>query len=331
MNEDTVIFNRRNRLLKAVREFFVSKNYLEVDTPLLSPFIIPEAAIEVFKTDYEKREKETLPFYLIPSPELWMKRIIAESGLNIFQICKCFRNSEQLSRIHNPEFSMLEWYTTGADYLNSMTHTEELFEYIYDKLRINTVVSLGSERINLATPFPRISMDDVFSDTLGVTLGELDDVDALRQTCRSSEITVAVDDSWEQLFHKLFISFIEPVLPQNKPLFLYDYPRRIPTLAKQKQGTPYAERWELYIAGIEIANCFTEETNREIVKNFYKGEMQRKKHSLHDHEIDWGLLDFFTHLPPCSGVALGIDRLLMILYEITHIKGVMFSSFHDMI
>ncbi len=331
MNTAAHLFNERSRLYQAVRNFFYSKDYLEVDTPLLSPFLIPEAAIEVFKTDLIKQESVALPLYLIPSPELWMKRIIADSGQHIFQICKCFRNSEQLSRIHNPEFSMLEWYTVHADYQDSMELTEELFSFICDYMKINTLISIGGERINLKTPFPRISMNKIFNNILGITLGELDDYNHLKQSCLKHDIKVSSDDSWEQLFHKLFLSHIEPNLPKSKPLFLYDYPRRIPTLAKQKPGTAYAERWELYIAGIEIANCFTEETDPENILEFYKGEIQRKKQSIVNHDIDWGLLDFFSHFPPCSGVALGMDRLLMILYEITHIEGVIFSPLHDIV
>ncbi|MBN1797170.1 MAG: elongation factor P--(R)-beta-lysine ligase [Spirochaetales bacterium] len=325
------MFKTRATFNHAVRSFFDSKDYMEVETPLLSPFLIPEAAIEVFKTDYLKQGTAALPLYLIPSPELWMKRIITNNRRNIYQICKCFRNSEQLSQVHNPEFSMLEWYTVHADYIDSMKHAEELITYLHKCLKLKPLVSFGNEQISLEPPFLRISMDEIFNRVLGITLDDLDDYNNLRQSCLKHDLMVSSDDSWEQLFHKLFLSCIEPHLPQNKPLFLYDYPDRIPTLAKQKQGGLYAERWELYIGGIEIANCYTEETDQEKILKFYKGEVQRKQQSLVNHDIDWGLLDFLSHFPPCSGVALGMDRLLMIVYEISHIKEVMFSSFHEMI
>jgi len=329
MPMDIQQFENFSLLKQAVRQFFRNRNYLEVDTPLLAPFLIPEGAIEIFATEFIRPGHAAVPLYLVPSPELWMKRIIADSGRSVFQICRCFRNGETLGRLHNMEFSMLEWYTVRADYMDSIVHTEELLTFIRRRLGVGTLTRFGDVTINWEPPFLRVSMDKIFKDSLGFGLAELDDLEDLRDRCRGKEITVGPDDTWEQLFHKLFLSFVEPELPRDKPVVLYDYPAGIPTLAKAKQGTPAAERWELYIGGIELANCFSEETDKGKVLNFFDHESERKKRAFVSPQLDRELPDYISRLPECSGVALGMDRLFMLLYNIAQIQGLSFSPFYD--
>jgi lysyl-tRNA synthetase class 2 len=325
------LFAKRSSFIQAIKCFFYARNYTEVETPLLSPCLIPESTLEVFATEFLIPDKTPLPLYLIPSPELWMKRLVAQERKSIFQICKCFRNGESLSNIHNPEFTMLEWYTIHADYHDSLKHTEELFSFLCGSLFITSPIHFNGQEINLNPPFLKVSMDQTFKEVLGLRIGELNGERDLQEICKKQGVPVSADDSWEQLFNKLFLTFIEPELPKAKPFFLYDYPHRIPTTAKKIKGTPFAERWELYIGGVEIANCFSEETDPACLRSFYENEVVKKKHSLVNHAVDWQLLDCFSHFPPCSGVALGIDRLFMILYNKTHIKGVVFFTVHDII
>jgi lysyl-tRNA synthetase class 2 len=129
-------------------------------------------------------------------------------------------------------------------------------------------------------------------------------------------VLVSAGDSWADLFHKLFLSFVEPGLPSEHPLLLFDFPAAIPTLARRKPGTPWAERWELYLAGIELANCYTEATDPEQVADFFRSQSEAKKEAREPHRVDRELAKTLSEkLPPCSGVALGVDRLLMILLE----------------
>ena len=124
---DIELLRARSRFTQAVRAFFLERRYLEVDTPLLAPALIPEPALEVFRTEWiDPRSLSARELFLIPSPELWMKRLLARGSGNLFQICKAFRNFEALGRYHNPEFTMLEWYTVGAGYLDSADLTDEL-------------------------------------------------------------------------------------------------------------------------------------------------------------------------------------------------------------
>jgi lysyl-tRNA synthetase class 2 len=119
------------------------------------------------------------------------------------------------------------------------------------------------------------------------------------------------EDSWADLFHKLFLGLVEPQLPRHKPLFLTDYPAEVATLARVRRGTRWAERWELYIAGVEIANCYTEETDAGRVRSFFAAQAALQRGAGQPHPIDWELAGLMGRsLPPCSGVALGLDRLL---------------------
>jgi lysyl-tRNA synthetase class 2 len=159
-------------------------------------------------------------------------------------------------------------------------------------------------------------MAEAFRDSLGLDLGEVTTFEAIAERARSLDVSVSSGDSWADLFHKLFLTFVEPRLPADRPLLLLDFPAAIATLARRKAGTPWAERWELYLAGIELANCYSEATEPEQVEGFFRGQGEAKKAALEPHRIDWELRgNLQESLPPCSGVALGVDRLLMILLD----------------
>ncbi|MFP4384426.1 MAG: EF-P lysine aminoacylase GenX [Spirochaetia bacterium] len=313
MNEDLMIF--RSRILRETRDFFTRKGFLEVDTPLLSPQLIPEGPIAPFRTSFDPPYGKSRSLYLIPSPELWMKRILSRGSPSIFQICKSFRNGESLGRHHNPEFTMLEYYALRHNYMDSMNLTEEFISALD-----------GS----FPAPFDRISLPDLFRRTTGINLAEAQDLTSLQNEARGAGIKFQEDDSWPDIFDRIFVSRVEPALPGNKPVFLYDYPAKVPVLAKEKSGTPWCERWELYYKGIEIANCYTEEDDPERVKSFYLHESRRMGKT--GAPPDKGFLSLFeTPFPPCSGTALGMDRLIMVLSGISDIKGVIFFPLSDIL
>ena len=262
---DLQLLRNRARLIELTREFFRSRGYLEVDTALLSTSLIPESSLEVFSTPYRPRHGRQREFYLIPSPELWMKRLIAAGAGSIFQVCKSFRNSEQSTEIHSPEFTMLEWYTVESDYLQSMEVTEQLFTHLMAGLELEPVLARGDRRIDCTPPLLRLSMAEAFAERLQVDLRQLTESgrESLAEVARSIDLSVTDEDREEDLFHKIFLSAVEPHLPADRALILYDYPALIPTLARKKPRTPWAERWELYMAGVEIANCYSEETDPE--------------------------------------------------------------------
>ena len=293
----------RARLLSAVRRFFGSKNHLEVETPVLAPVRIPESHIGVFTTG---------DLCLVPSPEVWMKRLLAAGFPSCFQITKSFRNGEQTGRHHNPEFTMLEWYTLGAGYMDSLELTKEL------------LLALGFDGTSLPDSGAAAVMPvrEAFLRYTGIDLQQCGTIADFQAAGRAAGYDLD-RGTWEEYFHTIFLLYIEPRLEEFPLLFLYDYPVQIPCLAKKKAGTPCRERWELYIWGIEIANCFTEETDPEAAAEFMREEiaaMERDDGEDGDNEeglpavpFDADLPEISGRMPPCSGAALGIDRLLMIL------------------
>ncbi|MQY77091.1 MAG: hypothetical protein GH155_05605, partial [Spirochaeta sp.] len=235
------IFKKRSDLSASIRSYFLKKGYLEVDTPLLSPFLIPEANIEIFASQYIQPDGETQELYLIPSPELWMKRLLALNTGSIFQISHCFRNFESLGAHHNPEFTILEYYSIGADYRKSMEITEELFLHLLDELSLSPLLTYQNQPIDLKPPFLRLSISEAFKRYAAIDLPECLAArsGAGTETCsgqpahrqlkkiaaaaKGKGISVSSGDTWEHIFNKIFLTLVEPSFPPGKPVFLFDY------------------------------------------------------------------------------------------------------------
>jgi len=308
---DLEMLKKRAAVIKKVRSFFDSKNYLELDTPLLSDNLIPESCLEVFQTERlfpKGSSKKSYPLWLIPSPEIWMKKIIAQYKENVYQVCRSFRNGESEGHLHNSEFTMLEYYTMNADYMDSLKLTEELFNYLASE----------SPEINFL-PFKRITVADSFIQYAGFDLFEAAEKGTNEMTRQA--VKLGLDPMAEmtipQLYDLIFIHSVEPHLKAEKPVALLDYPAFVPCLAKKSPDGKTVERWELYYNGIELANCFTEEADPHEVKEFFKNEEAEKRHTaLVQHNVDenyWKLFDNTGQgFPRCSGVAMGVDRLIMV-------------------
>ncbi|MCE1197007.1 elongation factor P--(R)-beta-lysine ligase [bacterium] len=310
----------RSRLVTLTREFFLSRDYLETDTPALSPTLIPETCLEAFATSFVHPYKPGFPLYLVPSPEIWMKRLIAETGRSVFQLCKSFRNAESVSPIHNPEFTMLEYYTVGADSADNIALTEELF---------GALATSGTPACARA-PFRRVTMAEAFAEFAGLDLDSLGERRAMVEAARSKGLILGDDTTWEDAFNIAFLSLVEPRLPTDRPLVLDEYPSGIECLAKDIPGTPYTERWELYARGIEIANCFTEMASPEAVRAYFASQGARKLASMVPHRVDPAYAEVFSAFPPCSGVAIGFDRLAMVLLgkaDIGEVRNFPFAGF----
>jgi len=293
----------RSRVVGATRKFFLSRDYLETDTPALAPSLIPESCLEVFATEFRHPFEPGMPLYLIPSPEVWMKRIIAETGRSVFQICKSFRNAESIGPIHNPEFTMLEYYTVGGTSASNIALTEALFE----------ACALPETPGWARPPFRRLTMVEAFRDLAHVDLDALGETGAMIDAARTLGLMVPEGTGWEDAFNIIFLSLVEPALPADSPLVLDEYPAGIECLAKDIPEKPYKERWELYVHGVEVANCFTEMSDPPAVRRYFASQSARKAASLAPHAVDERYPDIFADFPPCSGVALGFDRFLMSL------------------
>lgn len=325
----------RAEILAGTRSFFSNRGYSEADVPLLTSAVIPEAPIELFRTELISPYGSSKELFLLPSPEYYLKQLIAAGSDNIYSISRSFRNSEQTGRWHNPEFTMLEWYTMDADYMDSIKTAEGFFNHMLEFPGITTAKKGLSV---LEPPFLRMSMTEVFDTYASFDLskhctGELapdEECLELRELAAGFCLTTAETYSWEELFNLVFIHQIEPILPKNRPLVIYDYPAGIPALAKPAKTAGRLERWELYAGGVELANCYSEETDYVTISKFFENESVEKKNALIPVISDTAWCEMYkSGFPRCSGTALGIDRLMMILSGVDTIGGVILFPFSD--
>jgi lysyl-tRNA synthetase class 2 len=313
------MLQRRAAIIRQVRSFFDGKNYLELDTPLLAPDLIPESCLEVFQTERlfpHGSKKESSPLWLIPSPEIWMKKIIARHSVNVYQICKCFRNGESQGHLHSSEFTMLEYYTMDADYMDSLALTEELFAYLAEE----------AKALSLNPPFERITVAQAFENWAGFDLfAAAQEKGAMEKEAKRLGLDPPPGLTTGGLYDLIFIHAVEPHLKTERPAALIDYPAFVPCLAKKSRNNRTVERWELYHNGIELANCFSEETDPQKVREFFIGEeAEKEKNALVKHKVDHDYWKLFEQgFPRCSGVAMGLDRLIMALTGRSNIDAVL--------
>ena len=328
---DLEMLQKRAGIIKQVRAFFDNKGYLELDTPLLCSDLIPESCLEVFETKRiypHGSKKESQSLWLIPSPEIWMKKIIAQHKVNVFQICKCFRNGESTGRLHNSEFTMLEYYTMNADYMDSLALTEELFNFLTTENTEYTEAQREEERKSSQDAkftkerkrifFERITVAEAFKQYAGFDLFEAatEGADAMAFQARRLGLEPMQGMTVAQLYDLIFIHAVEPHLKGDKPVALLDYPAFVPCLAKKAANDKTVERWELYWNGIELANCFSEEIDPQEVKDFFNSEeAEKEKNAVVQHNVNHDYWKMFEgqNFPRCSGVAIGLDRLIMAL------------------
>jgi lysyl-tRNA synthetase class 2 len=345
---DLEMLQTRAAVIKKVRSFFEERNYLELDTPLLSENLIPESCLEVFRTERlfpRGSKKESRPLWLIPSPEIHMKKTIARHRVNVFQICKCFRNGESEGQQHSCEFTMLEYYTMNADYMDSLALTELLFGFIGEEFTRRRGGAEGAERRergekrekregtertekrekNFKRRFECVTVAEAFENWAGFDLfAAVEKEGALEEEARRLGLDPMPNLTVGELYDLIFIHTVEPNLKAEKPVALLDYPAFVPCLAKKARNGKTVERWELYWKGIELANCFSEETDGQKVKGFFLNEeAARERACLEKHRIDHDYWKIFENFPRCSGVAMGLDRLIMALCGVSDIDGVL--------
>jgi lysyl-tRNA synthetase class 2 len=332
---DIELLRERAGIIRQVRAFFDERDYLETDTPLLAPDLIPESCLEVFQTTRIFPNEVTKPYWLIPSPEIWMKRLIAKHAANIYQICKCFRNGESSGYQHSPEFTMLEYYTMRANYIDSLRITEELFAFL-----VKDKGGCGK----LSPPFIKLTVEEAFQKWAGFSLFDVtgggdtaESAGAMEGHARRLGLNPPSGLSVHALYDLIFIHAVEPQINLSQPVVLMDYPAFVPCLAKKSADGKTVERWELYARGTELANCFTEEIRAQEVRRFFESEKaEKEKNALVRHAVDenyWKIFDGgnsaggnFTggkFANPCSGVAMGLDRLIMILKGRKTLDGIL--------
>ena len=315
---------KRARVIAGIRQFFDEKGFVEVETPLMVPQPGMEPHLEAFQTTYEMRQ-----LYLHTSPEYAMKRLLAAGFERIYQICKVFRH-EPVGRMHTPEFTMLEWYRAYADYTDIMVDTEYLIAELATDLHGEPVVRTDQYAVDLTPPWERLTVREAMFRYAGIRVDPyLDTAAFIRQAGHS---TIGKDDSPEVAFFKVFLDRVEPHLGKEKPTILYDYPAPMAALAKRKSSAPdLAERFEVYIAGVELCNAFTELNDPDEQRQRLEEEVaQRVREGNPAYPVDECFLAALEYgMPPSGGIALGVDRLVMLLTGASSISEVMAFPMSD--
>ncbi|RJX22176.1 MAG: EF-P lysine aminoacylase GenX [Desulfobulbus sp.] len=281
---------QRSDLLQAVRSFFRGRGYIEVDTPIRLPVLLPETHIKPFASE---------EWFLHTSPEQCMKRLLAQGCDRLFQICHCFRKEEK-GRLHQSEFTLLEWYHVGWSYRELMTECEAFVRALAASvpglpgLAGPDLLRHGERSVSLAGPWERLTVKEAFRRHAG-----MDPAEALR----------------ENTFDEVLVTTIEPHLGWARPVFLCDYPAELASLARRRADDPtVAERFELYIAGIELANGFSELIDPGEQRLRFAEELRRSRQAGNVYSaMPERFLTELANMGETAGVALGLDRLLMLL------------------
>lgn len=298
----------REQVVDTIRSFFKNQGFREVFTPILVPIPSTEPNLEVFKTELKTSKNIKRDGYLIMSPEFSIKKLLAAGIGNCFEVTKCFRNEEEVSFLHNPEFTMLEWYRLKANYFDVMDDFENLFCEIIKKVNPTADQSkweYQGKKYDLTQPWPRIKLAEAFKKYAGVDILEVEDED----------------------FYKTYFNKIEPeLLKLGKPYFIYDYPISQAALSKPAHDPNFAERFEVFLAGVELGNCFSELTDAKVQKErFEKDKKDRQKLGKANYPIDEDLLKALeSGLSEVSGIAVGVDRLVMLAADTSTIEETLF-------
>jgi len=309
----------RARLQSAIRHWFAAEDFIEVETPILQVSPGAEVHLSGFATDWETPDGEDEQLrWLHSSPEFAMKKLLAGGMSRIFQFARVFRNAEG-SALHHPEFTMLEWYRAGAGY-------ETLMEDCAALLRLTDVRELCWEGnvCDPTAPPERLTVAQAFDRHAGVDLFAA--IGNAEKLAKDAGITMHSDDTWEDVFFRIMFDKVERKLGMGRPTILCEYPISMAALARAQPGNPrVAERFELYVCGVELANAFGELTDPAIQRARLKADMDEKERLYGLRwPVDPDFLAALDHgLPDSSGIALGFDRLVMLATGASNIEDVL--------
>ena len=323
---------QRGRILGAVRGFFAAHGYVEVGTPALqvSPGLEPH--LRAFKTLFHDPHDRAAQRYLHTSPEFAMKKLLVAGMPRIWQLAHVFRDGER-SAIHHPEFTMLEWYRLGATYRDLMDECTALIRTCQDAADAQAFTWRG-HTADALRPWQRLSVAEAFEEHCSIDLLATapdplaPDLERLAAAAAHLGIAPHPGDDWEALYFRIFLERIEPVLGRGVPTILYDYPLSMAALSRRSPADPrLAERFEVYVCGLELANAFGELTGAAEQRRRF-GADQAEKQALYGetYPIDEDFLAALEHgLPECAGVALGFDRLVMLATGAEDIEDVLWA------
>ncbi|HEX8684174.1 MAG TPA: lysine--tRNA ligase [Ardenticatenaceae bacterium] len=303
------IFVKRAQITSLTRRYLEGLGFIEVETPILQPLYGGGAATP-FVTHHNWARRD---LYLRIADELYLKRVLVGGLERVFEIGKDFRN-EGVSFKHNPEFTMIEAYQAYADYRDMMELAEGCWSTVCREVHGTTVIPFGEQQIDLAAPWPRVTMRDAILERAGVDIYEADTLERLREAIRDQRLRIEPKPTWGKQVDELFGETVEPHLIQ--PVFIVDYPRELSPLAKQKPDNPkLVERFEFFIGGAERGNAFTELNDPlEQYERFAEQQQQYGAGDTEAHPVDLDYVNALMYgMPPTGGIGWGMDRMVMLL------------------
>ena len=317
--ESLLVFKTRSKLISEIRNIFHEEGYLEVETPMMQP-VPGGAAARPFVTHHNALNMD---LYLRVAPELYLKRLVIGGLERVFEINRNFRN-EGLSTKHNPEFTMLEYYTAYADYKDQMDFMQTLLNTLAKRVLGKSVIETEGNKYDLSKPFERMTLIESIVKYLGVDKGKLEDRKELEKIAKKLNVEKIKDVSNGKLLVEIFEKGVEDKLDQ--PTFIEGYPKDVSPLSRtQDEDSNYVERFELFIGGTEIANGFSELNDPDEQSERFKQQVeQRASGDQEAMEFDEDYVEALEYgLPPCAGVGVGIDRLVMLFTGRSSIKDVL--------
>jgi lysyl-tRNA synthetase class 2 len=320
----------RGRITDAIRHWFRSRGFVEVETAILQRSPGNETHLHGFSTLLQGPAGGSSQVYLHTSPEFACKRLLAAGEEKIFTFARVFRNRER-GALHHPEFTLLEWYRAHAPYESLMEDCAALLA-VAARAAGTQMLSFRQRSCDPFAPPERVMVADAFTrfaqvDLLATLAAAAPDRDRLAAAARNSGIRVAEDDTWSDLFSRILVERIEPELGSGRATVLYDYPVSEGALARTKESDPrLAERFELYACSVELANGFGELTDAAEQRRRFEAQMAAKARLYGErHPIDEDFLDALAMMPPASGIALGFDRLVMLATGAPRIEHVLWT------
>jgi len=320
----------RSRIKTAIRAWFESQGFVEVDTACLQVSPGNETHLHAFRTQWTSEAGVGEPLYLHTSPEFAMKKLLAAGERRIFTFAPVFRNAER-GPLHSPEFTMLEWYRAGEAYTSVMTDCEQLMR-IAAETTGHWQWAWRDRSCDVGNACVRTTVADAFRAHAGVDLmasvrGNGVDLDALRAASRAIGLRVADDDTWSDLFSRILGERIEPKLGRGRPEIVAEYPTHEAALARATPHDPrIAERFELYACGVELANGFGELTDANQQRSRFESEMDEKERIYGErYPIDEDFLAALAHMPDASGCAMGFERLVLLASGARHVNDVIWT------
>jgi lysyl-tRNA synthetase class 2 len=332
----------REKVITAIRTFFANQQFHEVETPLLIAHPPAESYLDIFETKLLDRNRNATRAYLSTSPEVPLKKLMVAGLGNCYALTKSFRNMETQSSLHNPEFTILEWYRVGVDYRDIMEDCEELLMFINTYLKRT---SPGEERtrpedliyqgkhIQLHAPWERLTVAEAFLKWANVDFDEFLHESKARTIAKAKGYSVEKNTTWEELYNQIFLNEIEPHLGKGKPTILYEFPGVMGALARKKKSDPrFAERFEFYIEGLELGDCYSELTDWKEQKARFDNELieiKRLGKTMYDYDHDF-IEALKVGLPDCSGIAVGVDRLVMLFANAARVQDTLLFPSEEM-